>query len=411
MNASSPTPGGVRIGILGVNFGWGPHAALETVISEIRRTVPGDCQVVAFGSEYGRSLMRNVVDEWCEFDGSDYEALTRAAAAKDLDVALVTLDGFAARAFEAAGVRTVFVDLMPFLWHGADLAVPPLEVSRYLALRLPGLSQQTLDWMRGIRNLQWIGAVVPWQPQATTRHTYRYAEGNRRAIVTLGGMLGLTMRDTTIYPSLVLPGAIEALIETGFESILIAVNTPQADLDALVAPYVGRAEFSFGPLARSEYRTRIAESALCLSQPGLMSLLEASSCGTPLIRMPPQNVSGFQQAEIHRMATGAHTGVKWPTDVVDEAVAGQKAAETEAAGNDYVYEAIADGLRHRSDATRLSIRGQLEKAIPECLALPADIWTGLVEKVGADGAKTAAEVVLETARAARRSDGAAWPGP
>lgn len=400
MSFSPPAPGGVRIGILGVNFGWGPHAALETVISEIRRTVSGDCRVVAFGSEYGRSLMHHVVDEWCEFDGSDYEALTRAAAAQDLDVALVTLDGFAARAFEAAGVRTVFVDLMPFLWHGADLAVPPLEVSRYLALRLPGLSRETLGWMQGIRNLQWIGAVVPWQPPDATRHTHRYADGNRRAIVTLGGMLGLTTRDTTTYPSLVLPGAIEALIETGFDSILIAANTPRADLDALVAPYAGRAEFRFGPLARTEYRTRVAESALCLSQPGLMSLLEASSCGTPLIRLPPQNVSGFQQAEIHRMATGAHTGLTWPSDVVDEAVVGRKAAETEAAGNDYVYGAIADGLRLRADTTRQSLRSQLERLIPQCLALPADTWTGLVDKVGADGAKVAAEVVLDTARVA-----------
>ncbi|MFB7918453.1 hypothetical protein [Streptomyces sp. NPDC056061] len=402
MNAPATASGGVRIGILGVNFGWGPHAALETVISEIRRTAPEDCHIVAFGSEYGRSLMDGVVDEWCEFDGSDYQALTRAAAAKNLDVALVTLEGFAARAFEAAGVRTVFVDLMPFLWHGADLAVPPLEVSHYLALRLPGLSRETLGWMRGIRNLRWIGAVVPWQPLAATRHSYGYADGNRRAIVTLGGMLGLTTQDTTTYPSLVLPGAIEALIAAGFDSIHIVGNTPRADLDAIVAPYRGRAEFRSGPLPRAEYRTRIAESALCLSQPGLMSLLEASSCGTPLIRLPPQNVSGFPQAEIHRIATGADTGMTWPTDVVDEAVVARKAAETEAAGNGYVYGAIADGLRLRSESTRRSFRAQLERLIPQCLALPADVWTGLVEKVGEDGAKVAAEVVLDTARATAR---------
>jgi hydroxymethylcytosylglucuronate/cytosylglucuronate synthase len=403
VNGATPTPGVVRIGVLGVNFGWGPHAALETIISEIRRTVAGDCQVVAFGSEYGRSLMADVVDEWCEFDGSDYDALTQAAAAKRLDVALVTLEGFAARAFEAAGVRTVFVDLMPFLWHGADLAVPPLEVSHYLALRLPGLSQETLGWMRDIRNLRWIGAVVPWQPLDAARNTHGYAEGNRRAIITLGGMLGLTMKDTTSYPSLVLPGAVEALLDAGFDSILIAGNTPRADLEAIVEPYLGRAEFSFGPLTRAEYRTRVAESAVCLSQPGLMSLLEASSCGTPLIRLPPQNVSGFQQAEIHRIATGAHTGVKWPADVVDEAVVRQKAAETEAAGNDYVYGAIADGARRQQDSTRSSIRAQLERLIPECLTLPADAWTGLVDKVGADGAKVAAEVVLDTAHALARN--------
>lgn len=176
MSASNPAAGGLRIGVLGVNFGWGPHAALETIISEIRRTVSGECRVVAFGSEYGRSLMDNVVDEWCEFDGSDYESLTRTAAEKNLDVALVTLEGFAARAFEAAGVRTVFVDLMPFLWHGADLAVPPLEVSRYLALRLPGLSPATLGWMRNIHNLTWIGAVVPLRPPDAARDSQGYAE-------------------------------------------------------------------------------------------------------------------------------------------------------------------------------------------------------------------------------------------
>lgn len=184
---------------------------------------------------------------------------------------------------------------------------------------------------------------------------------------------------------------------------MIAGNTPRAALDAVVAPYLGRAEFRLGPLTRAEYRGRIAESALCLSQPGLMSLLEASSCGTPLIRLPPQNVSGFQQAEIHRIGTGADTGVRWPSVVVDEEVVTRKARETEAAGNDYVYAAIADGLRRRRETTRLSVRTQLEKLIPECLALPLDIWTGLVEKVGTDGAKMAAEVVLDTADAVARA--------
>lgn len=364
MSISGQAPGGIRIGVLGVNFGWGPHAALETAISEIRRTTSGDCRIIVFGSEYGRSLLENVVDEWIEFDGTDYAALTRAAAAQELDVALVTLEGFAARAFEQAGVRTVFVDLMPFLWRGPDLAVPPLDVSHYLALRLPGLSRETL---------------------------------------TLGGMLGLTTRDTTTYPSLVLPGAVEALIEAGFESILIAGNTPRPDLESMVEPYCAQAEFRFGPLSRAEYRTRIAASSLCLSQPGLMSLLEASSTGTPLIRLPPQNVSGFQQAEIHRIATGAHSGLDWPTDVVDEAVVVRRAGESEAAGNDYVYAAIADGLAHRADSTRLSLRDQLEKLIPECLALPANVWTGLVEKVGTDGAKEIAEVVLDAARSGAES--------
>ncbi|WP_354597350.1 hypothetical protein R1Y80_16790 [Streptomyces sp. JL1001] len=403
MSVSGRAPGGIRIGVLGVNFGWGPHAALETVISQIRRTASGDCRIIVFGSEYGRSLLENVVDEWIEFDGTDYAALTRAAAARELDVALVTLEGFAARAFEEAGVRTVFVDLMPFLWHGPDLAVPPLDVSHYLALRLPGLSSETLGWMRGIRNLRWVGAVVPWQSPDVQPVARSHAEGNRRAIVTLGGMLGLTTRDTTTYPSLVLPGAVEALIEAGFESILIAGNTPRPDLEAMVAPYRAQAEFRFGPLTRAEYRTRITGSALCLSQPGLMSLLEASSTGTPLIRLPPQNVSGFQQAEIHRIATGAHTGLDWPIDVVDEAVVARKAGESEAAGNDYVYAAIADGLAHRADATRRSLRDQLAKLIPECLALPPDVWTGLVEKVGTDGAKEIADVVLDTARSGAES--------
>ncbi|GAA3853334.1 hypothetical protein [Streptomyces sedi] len=400
MTARDRAGSGLRVGVLGVNFGWGPHAALETVIGEIRRMAPDDCRIVAFGSEYGRSLMEDVVDEWCTFDGADYDALTRAAAAKELDVALVTLEGFAARAFEAAGVRTVFLDLMPFLWHGADLAVPPLEVSRYLALRLPGLSDETLGWMRDIRALRWIGAVVPWQAGRAARHSFGHADGNRQAIVTLGGMLGLTSRDTTTYPSLVLPGVVEALVEAGFDRVLVAGNTPVAALEAVVEPYRGRAKFRCGPLPRAEYRARIAESALCLSQPGLMSLLEASACGTPLIRLPPQNVSGFQQAEIHRIATGSGTGARWPAEVVDEAVVAREAARTEAAGNEYVYGAIADGLALRSELTRRSLKAQVERLIPEALTLPADTWTGMVDKIGTDGAKVAAEVVLDTARAA-----------
>ncbi|WP_226366961.1 hypothetical protein [Pseudonocardia sp. ICBG162] len=398
MSVPSRAPDEIRIGVLGVNFGWGPHAALETAISEIKRTVYGDCRIVVFGSEYGRYLLENVVDEWIDFDGKDYAALTRAAAAQQLDVALVALEGFAARAFEEAGVRTVFVDLMPFLWRGPDLAVPPLNVSQYLALRLPGLSQETLGWMRGIRNLRWIGAVVPWRSPGIENVVRKRTEGNRRAIVTLGGMLGLTTRDVTTYPSLVLPGVVEALIGAGFERIVIVGNTPRPTLESIVASYFAQAEFRFGPLTRAEYRSWIAGSALCLSQPGLMSLLEASSTGTPLIRLPPQNVSGFQQAEIHRIATGAETGLDWPANVVDEVVVARRAGESEAAGNDYVYGAIADGLAHRADSTRRFFRDQLATQIPECLALPSDVWTGLVEKVGTDGAREIADVVLDTAR-------------
>ncbi len=386
----------MRIGILGVNFGWGPHAALETILSEIRRTEP-HCWIVGFGSEYGRTLLDDVVDEWCDFNGTDYGKLEQSAVEQDLDVALVTLEGFAARAFEAADVPTVFVDLMPFLWHGTDLAVPPLTVSKYLALSLPGLSEETLSWMKTIKNLRWIGAVVPWEADSSRVARCGYEEGNRQAIITLGGMLGLTMHDTTSYPALVLPGVVDALVDFGFEKILIAGNVPHSTLDSIVLPYRDQADFRLGPIARSEYRSRIGESALCLTQPGLMSLLEASSCGTPLIRLPPQNVSGFHQSEIHRLATGADTAVMWPTAVVDESVALRKAKESEAVGNDYVYSAIIDGLLKQSELTHSFVKSQLSEIIPSCIALPRNTWVGLMEKLGADGAQECAETVLAMA--------------
>ncbi|WP_019853855.1 hypothetical protein [Actinopolyspora mortivallis] len=397
MKTASVTTRGVRIGVLGVNFGWGPHAALESTLREVRRMTGGHCRIVGFGSEYGRGILRDVVDEWCEFDGADHRALTRIAEAKELDVALVALEGFAARSFEEAGVRTVFLDLMPFLWRGDDLSVPPREVSYYLAMNLPGLKKETLSWMETVRNLRWIGAVVPLHSGEMSGGAETAFQKDRQAIVTLGGILGMYMKNTSNYPKLVLPGVLDALIDSGFEHIVIAGNVAEGVLDEIVEPYRSYAEFRIGALGRDEYLSRIAESSLCLTQPGLMSLLEASSCGTPLIRLPPQNVSGFEQAEIHKSGTGADTDVRWPSEVVDEKLARSKAANREAPGNEYVYSAIAEGVARKAEIVRDSVRKQITELVPECRSLLSSTWRGLVNEVGTDGASEAAEFVVQAA--------------
>ncbi|ERT13679.1 hypothetical protein [Photorhabdus temperata] len=384
----------LRLGILGVNFGWGSHAALESILREVRNRVDCNCWVIGFGSEYGRNILSEVVDEWCGFDRDDYISLTQAAKSKNLDVALVTLEGFAARSFEDAGVKTVFLDLMPFLWRGNDLSVPPLDVSYYLAMNLPGLKKETLGWMKTIKNLHWIEAVVP-KYSVKSENLPRNGD---QAIITLGGILGMSMTNTSNYPTLVLPGVLDALTGYGFRRIVVAGNVKQEVLESIAKPYRSCAEFILGPLGRDEYPRRIAESSICLSQPGLMSLLEASSCGTPLIRLPPQNISGFIQAEIHKAGTGAKTDTRWPNDVVNETLAHSKAVNGEASGNEYIYQAIADALMYKADIVRTSIKVQVSKLIPKCLSLPANTWYGLVNSVGTDGARQAAEILIHAVK-------------
>lgn len=129
---------------------------------------------------------------------------------------------------------------------------------------------------------------------------------------------------------------------------------------------------------------------MVLTQPGLMTLLEAGTAGAPLVRLPPQNVAGIFQARFHRDTVADGIGVPWPEFMVSESAAVAARADGELAANEVVYGGIARGLDHLDEVHRLLVEWT-EDAISQTRHTPPDAWPSLVRAVGTDGADEVAE--------------------
>lgn len=113
---------GLTIAVAGAEFGWGSTGKLCAVIAELRRSAPVPLRFVGLASRLSRTLLAaHGVDQWYDVATDDREAVAEVARRENVSAGLVVLEGPAASSLEAAGVPTVFVDSLPFLWTRSDL--------------------------------------------------------------------------------------------------------------------------------------------------------------------------------------------------------------------------------------------------------------------------------------------------
>ncbi|WP_405835518.1 hydroxymethylcytosylglucuronate/cytosylglucuronate synthase [Streptomyces platensis] len=394
---------GLTIAVAGAEFGWGSTGKLCAVIAELRRSAPVPLRFVGLASRLSRTLLAaHGVDQWYDVATDDREAVAEVVRQENVSAGLVVLEGAAASSLEAAGVPTVFVDSLPFLWTRSDLPSLPLDVSVYCAQRCVELEPHSRDLLAAVSNLQWVEAVVlenTGTQGANTGNASPTAVSFQRALVSFGGLRSPTLTDWTSYPRVVLPAALTALERAGCSEVHVAGNLPQEFPRESVRashPVDGASmKVTYGALPHAEFLRHVSDADVLLASPGLTTLLEAGARSTPVVCLPPQNLSQIFNGRFHSRAVGADTRVRWPDDVFCEEAVLRDRTSSEEAVLRQIYggiSAAAQSPDRAETAVGAGVLAALERA-----RAGAD-WSGLARGLGSGGARQVAGHVLALAR-------------
>ncbi|MEU1377438.1 hydroxymethylcytosylglucuronate/cytosylglucuronate synthase [Streptomyces triculaminicus] len=398
--APGPAPGreALTIALSGAEFGWGSSGKLSAVLSALRERSPVPLRFVGLGSGLGRPLLtEHPIEHWYDLPESGptaRAALEEVVRSQGVEAALVVLDGPVAGALEAAGVPTVFVDSLPFLWTEGDRPALPLDATVYCAQRSPELPPECQGILASIPRLRWVEAIVGTPP--VPRAGGSAGRPCRKVVVSLGGLRAPRLADWTSYPRLVVPAVLEALAAHGVRDVRLTGNLSAG----LLADFVGRSPLPLrvtaGALPHAAFLAELAGCDALLTSPGLTTLLEAGSLGVPTLCLPPQNLSQIFNARFQRQAVGADVQVTWPEDVLREDDILAVRAKGEDHALEMIYEAIGRAAA-RADAERVvaALSDRILAALRHT-AEPAD-WGALATAVGTGGAAQVADAVLAAA--------------
>ncbi|MFI6846193.1 hydroxymethylcytosylglucuronate/cytosylglucuronate synthase [Kitasatospora sp. NBC_00085] len=397
---SAPGSAPVTVALVGAEFGWGSSGKLSAVLSALRdrpRTPP--LRFVGLASGLGRPLLaEHTVDDWHDLpDDPDRSAaaVRDVVRSQQVRAAVVVLDGAAANDLLAAGVPTVFVDSLPFLWSEGDRSALPLDATVYCAQKSVELPPECLDVLADARGLRWVEAVIARPRAAEPQRGAGRGTGRpyRKALISLGGLRAPRLDDPGHYPRLVVPAALEALAAHGVEEVHIAGNLP-ADLagrlvDAAIAP----PRTTTGPLTHGAFLERLDDCDVLLTSPGLTTLLEAGGMRVPTVCLPPQNLSQIFNGRYHSQALGAGLRVPWPKAVLAEDEALALRSEGEDSALELIYGAIASAAQGDD---RPAVGHALRDGVLEALRRAAglDDWGALTTAIGTGGAAQVADALL-----------------
>lgn len=390
--SSDPT---ATIALSGAEFGWGSTGKLSALITTLRDRSPVPLRFVGIASGLSRTLLtEHGIDRWYDARADDGQAVADVVRREDVSAGLVVLEGPTAVALEAAGVPTVFVDSLPFLWTEGDRGSLPTDVSVYCAQRCVGLPAECQGVLASITNLRWVEAVVavpgPERPATSPARPVRGAPV-RRALVSLGGLRSPTLADWICYPDLVVPAALGALDSLGVREVHVAGNIP-AGLFADVE-HSSRMHVTYGALGHEAFLERLADTDVLLTSPGLTTLLEAGVRGTPTVCLPPQNLSQIFNGRFHSRAVGTDVRVTWPDRVFAEADVLRDRTTAEEAALRLIYAGIATAAGEDAVQTRAEVGDGVLAALRRAGA--GARWTALVDTVGRNGAAQVADHVLD----------------
>ncbi|MFJ8164911.1 hydroxymethylcytosylglucuronate/cytosylglucuronate synthase [Streptomyces sp. NPDC096136] len=396
----SDSPGTATVALVGAEFGWGSSGKLSAVLSALRDRSTPPLRFVGMASGLGRPLLaEHAVDGWYDLPddpGRAAASVGEFVRSQGVRAAVVVLDGAAATALLAAGVPTVFVDSLPFLWSEGDRASLPLDATVYCAQKSVELPPECRSVLADARGLRWVEAVIARprasEPERGARR--RVDRPYRRALISLGGLRAPNLLAPEHYPRLVVPAALEALAAHGVEEVHIAGNLPGGLAGGLVDSCAAPPRTTAGPLGHGAFLERLDACDVLLTSPGLTTLLEAGGLGVPTVCLPPQNLSQIFNGRYHSQALGARLRVLWPKEVLveDDVLALRSKGEDHAL--ERIYGAIGSAVQ---GGGRQEVGRALRDGVLDALRRSAGVgaWDALTTAVGTRGSAQVADALLE----------------
>lgn len=387
--------------VASVDFGYGSSGKLSSILAELP-----EYRCVLAGSTHSRHITRR--DRWAAYypDLSSVEEIRDVVRRHRLGGALVVLNPDLAGRCVHAGLPTVYVDSLPFLWTEHDPV--PVDATVYCAQMFPLLPRLSWSVLRRIRDLRWVGGIVPRvRPDAAPAgsapdETLPAESGPAEpydAVVNLGGVGTHLLRpDDAAYPVIVVDAVLSAMSSAGHKRVRVTGNVPRDRVAAIVRRH-GDLDVTLGPVRHGEFQILMATAPVLLTSPGLTTLIESSALGRPAVVLPPQNLSQFFNADAVAMATApVDPLVRWPHEVVDR----ERLEEVRRAGEDaalrHLYAAFA---AHEGDPRLVAeLAARIESAIRRVDG--TDVGGAYARLVGRDGAAEVAAIIRETIPAAGR---------
>ncbi|MET9606680.1 hydroxymethylcytosylglucuronate/cytosylglucuronate synthase [Streptomyces sp. NPDC006512] len=397
--APAPRSAPVTVALVGAEFGWGSSGKLSAVLAALQDRSALPLRFVGLASGLGRPLLAgHAVDGWYDLPddpGLLGPSVREFVRSQEVRAAVVVLDGAAAKALLAAGVPTVFVDSLPFLWSEGDRPALPLDATVYCAQKSVELPPECLEVLADARELRWVEAVIARPRASAPEGGARRNTGRpyRRALVSLGGLRAPNLADPEHYPRLVVPAVLEALAAHGIEEVHIAGNLPRDLAGRLVDSSTAPPRTTAGPLGHGAFLERLDACDVLLTSPGLTTLLEAGGLDVPTVCLPPQNLSQIFNGRYHSRALGAPLRVLWPKEVLVEEDAVALRSESEDHALRLIYGAIAAAARGDG---RQAVGHALRDGVLDALRRSAGVedWGALTTTVGTGGAAQVADALL-----------------
>jgi hydroxymethylcytosylglucuronate/cytosylglucuronate synthase len=251
--------------VIAEDFGYGSAGKLASVVERL------ECDVVLVGSDHAEHVIpeERILDS--HPDARTAGSIASVASEYDAHLALISNTHPLSSEASSAGLNTIFVDSLPFLWtEGDDLC---LEADLHCAQLYPSLPASSWPVLRRIRNLAWIEGIVPPAPAGDL------SRDERTALVSFGGLTsrGLAMGEVR-YPYVVLPATLRALERAGFDRVVVAGNVAD-EWRALVGGSGVGVEVSFEALDHAGFQRLLRSVGLLACSPGLTTLLESGAFG------------------------------------------------------------------------------------------------------------------------------------
>ncbi|MFV2195477.1 hydroxymethylcytosylglucuronate/cytosylglucuronate synthase [Nocardiopsis sp. LOL_012] len=294
------------LAVCAVDFGWGSAGKLSAILEAMKRGGL-ESRLVVLGSTLGRRILAALdVEAWYEEWPRDRDRLRALLDRHEVVAGLVVLDPEAAEALQAADCPTVYVDSLPYLWTEADTV--PHGVAAYCAQQCPVLPRTAWRPLSRIARLHWVDSIVK-------RVSERYRDP-AMAVINLGGLHSPTNPDgNPAYLRLVLGPTLRALARSGITRTHVCGNVGSEDLSGLTDELT--IIDSVGPRTHEDFLTLTAGAGLLITSPGLTTLLEAQSAGTPTVCLPPQNLSQIFNSDRFADTVDQRARVTWSPAVLD----------------------------------------------------------------------------------------------
>lgn len=363
-------------------FGWGSAGKLRLVLDRLPEFDP-----IVVGSRLGRDLLAGH-DSVVRDAPQTLDDAGRLVEELGVDTALVVGEPVLAQWLFLAGCRVVFLDSLPFLWVESDPVA--VGVDTYCAQRC--VPEPAWNVLCKARRLVWVDSVVP--PENIGPHGPSTDGARAGVLLSIGGLHSPFSGATgDSYLRTVVPPVLRAVRDHGLPLLAVCGNI-HADhaerLHDLVDDGV-----RVGVLPPGEFESALRAAVLLITSPGSTTLLQANRCATPVVTLPPQNLSQMINSEWF----GSDGAVTWPNAVLDLATTFALArGQGEKAAVCYLYAAITRAEHEPAVADELYLR--TSRVLADRGRLPAT--RPHLDRLGDRGADQVADEVRRLARRGRR---------